>query len=143
MSDGAALDVRELLRLMCEQQATLSKLQQLVFEYALSETRPDLVTGSTPVVPAVNEPGLRNVLATVTSPVPEAVAPTYQDDVSSTEQTTGAAPPVPIAPEAYVGRHPLPKPARHRLRKRPSAPARSADSPFRRNTADASRRCAT
>ena len=44
MSEGAALDTRELLRLMCEQQATLGKLQQLVFEYVLADTRPDLAT---------------------------------------------------------------------------------------------------
>ena len=40
MSDGAALDTRELLRLLAEQQATITQLQRLVIEHVLAEGRP-------------------------------------------------------------------------------------------------------
>jgi hypothetical protein len=40
VSTGSALDVRELLPLIAEQQASLGKLQQLVVEHVLSESQP-------------------------------------------------------------------------------------------------------
>jgi hypothetical protein len=52
VSRGSALDVRELLRLLAEQQASLGKLQQLVVEHVLSESEPGPSTVNTSSAPA-------------------------------------------------------------------------------------------
>jgi hypothetical protein len=54
-SEGSARNVREVLRLIAEQQATLGKLQQLVVEHVLGENRPDPATGGMPVAQAGND----------------------------------------------------------------------------------------
>ena len=56
MCTSSALDVRELLRLLAEQQASLVKLQQLVVEHVLSESRLDPSTVNTPPVSAAKDP---------------------------------------------------------------------------------------
>jgi hypothetical protein len=48
----AVLDVRDLLRLTAEQQASLAKLQQLVVEHVLSESQLSFSTGDTWPAPA-------------------------------------------------------------------------------------------
>jgi len=52
MSEGSALDPRELLRLLAEQQANISQLQRLVIEHVLAEARPEAI----PDVPARPQP---------------------------------------------------------------------------------------
>ena len=55
MSQASALDVRELLRLIAEQQASLGKLQQLVVEHVLNESQLDTSTVSCAAAPAASD----------------------------------------------------------------------------------------
>jgi hypothetical protein len=94
MSEGSALNVREVLRLIAEQQATLGKLQHLVVEHVLGETRPDSAPGSTQVAHAAND----LVVAAASPPIvmqhmPETRTPTAQDDISTTESEPDNPPP--------------------------------------------------
>jgi hypothetical protein len=52
VSQGSALDVRELLRLIAEQQASLGKLQQLVVEHVLSGSQGERSTAVTSPAPS-------------------------------------------------------------------------------------------
>ena len=56
MTQGSGLDVRELMRLIAEQQASLVKLQQLVVEHVLSESQLDPSTVNTPPASAAEDP---------------------------------------------------------------------------------------
>jgi hypothetical protein len=55
VNKGSAMDVRELLRLIAKQQASLGKLQQLVVEHVLNESRLDPSTVSCPPAPAASD----------------------------------------------------------------------------------------
>ena len=46
ISQGSALDVRELLQLIAERQASLGKLRQLVVENVLAHSQPDSIYAS-------------------------------------------------------------------------------------------------
>jgi hypothetical protein len=84
MSDGSALNVRELPQLLAEQQAALGKLQQLVVEDVLSENRPDPPTVDTLEVPEASDSAVAPPVSVVISPTPETVAPPNPDGVLST-----------------------------------------------------------
>jgi hypothetical protein len=62
VSTSSALDVRELLRLIAERQASLAKLQQLVVEHVLSGSQLDPSTVNTPLASS-------DVVAAVVSPI--------------------------------------------------------------------------
>jgi hypothetical protein len=62
MSGAGALDTRELLRLLVEQQATITQLQRLVIEHVLAEARPGAVSETT--APLSAEPMSSSVPAT-------------------------------------------------------------------------------
>jgi hypothetical protein len=91
VSNGSTLDVRELLRLIAEQQASFVRLQQLVVEHVLSESQPGFSTVNTPPAPAASHP----VAATdVSNAAPPAYHTTSDPEVvRSTEPE-----PVPAAP---------------------------------------------
>ncbi|HLZ30478.1 MAG TPA: hypothetical protein VKV73_24435 [Chloroflexota bacterium] len=131
MSNGSTLDVRELLRLIAEQQASFVKLQQLVVEHVLSESQPGFSTVKTPPAPALSHPVAATDVSNAAPPAyhttsdPEVVRSTEPEPLhaapASTPHESGAAlsdPPqtVPPPPEE------LPSP--------PSALPSSTDSPF-------------
>jgi hypothetical protein len=83
VSDGSGLDVRELMRLIAEQQASLASLQQLVVEHVLSESQPGPSTVNTSSAPTASD-----LVATRDTPnvVPSAdEAPSGPDIVHSTK----------------------------------------------------------
>ena len=129
MSHGSALDVRELLRLLAEQQASLVKLQQLVVEHVLSESQLDPSMVNTPPAPAASDTAkdASNVVSATneTQSDPDVVRTTEPEPIpaalASTPPESGAAlsdPPDITAPPPEE----LPSP--------PSAPTFSTDSPF-------------
>jgi len=86
MSDiagGSALDVRELLLLIAEQQASLVNLQQLVVAHVLSESEPGPWTVNTPLAPAASDAVAAIDASNVVSPAQE--APSDTDVVRSPE----------------------------------------------------------
>ena len=131
MSQASALDVRELMRLIAEQQASLAKLQQLVVEHVLSEFQPGPSTIKTSLAPppsdlvaAVDAPSVVSpadevppdpdvVRLAEPEPVPAAPASTLSDggSVLSDPPATTSPPPEEL---------PAPSPA----------PTASTDSPF-------------
>ena len=80
MSDGAALDTRELLRLLVEQQATITQLQRLVIEHVLAEVRP-LAAADPPTA-------LRSELMPASIPAPAEPAPSEESHVALAEPET-------------------------------------------------------
>ena len=91
MSQDSSLDVRELLRLIVEQQASLAKLQQLVVEHVLSESQPGLSTADTSSAPAASDLVAKRDAPNV---VPSADEVPSDPDVAPSTQTE----PVPAAP---------------------------------------------
>jgi hypothetical protein len=130
MSD-TSLNVRELLRLLVEQQATLVKFQQLVVEHVLSESRPDPVTGGTSIASAASDLGAAPN-AMVSSPLPEVLGQPDQDDVSLSQRASVTAIPT-STPQENRGllpdsQEPVPSPPEELPST--SAPAAPTDSPF-------------
>ena len=82
MSEGSALNVRELLRLIAEQHATLVKLQQLVVEHVLVESRPGPTPGVVVVAPAATDAASDPM---VIPPQPATLAPADQGHATSSE----------------------------------------------------------
>src|SRR4051794_37294397 len=76
MSEGSALDPRELLRLLAEQQANISQLQRLVIEHVLAEAGPEAIAvapcSPTTSVPTRSEPMPAIVVARMPSEAPPA-----------------------------------------------------------------------
>ena len=80
MSDGAVLDTRELLRLLVEQQATITQLQRLVIEHVFAEVRP--LAAADPPATLRSEPMPASV------PAPAEPAPSEASHVAPTEPET-------------------------------------------------------
>jgi hypothetical protein len=131
MNDASALNVRELLLLLAEQQATLVKLLQLVVEHVLSESRPDPPTIDTPVV-RTDDPVIAPPVSTVISPTTETVAPSNLDIVSSSEREPVATAPALSPPESGASLLDPPESTPPAPGELPSAtaPTVSTDSPF-------------
>ena len=85
MSDGAALDTRELLRLLVEQQATITQLQRLVIEHVLAEGRPGAAADTTAALRPEPTP------ASVPAPAPAEPAPSEERHVASNEPEPASA----------------------------------------------------
>jgi hypothetical protein len=85
MSGGAALDTRELLRLLVEQQATITQLQRLVIEHVLAEARPGAATDTTAALRAEPMP------SSVPAPAPAEPAATEERYVASNEPETASS----------------------------------------------------
>jgi hypothetical protein len=131
VSQASALDVRELLRLIAEQQASLAKLQQLVVEHVISQSQPGPSTVNTSPAPAASDlVGTRDAPNVVSSadevpsdpdvvrltepePLPAALASTPPESGAVLPDPPDATPP----PAAEL---PSPSPA----------PTASTDSPF-------------
>jgi hypothetical protein len=126
-----------LLRLLVEQQASLSKLQQLVVEHVLCEDRPGPAAGRTSALPPLSEFVAANVAASASSLLTEPLARPDTSDVSLSE-TESITAPLTSSPEANDG-EPLPKtvaptaPSQTEIMPSPpvaAVPESGADSPF-------------
>jgi hypothetical protein len=95
VSEGAALDTRELLRLLVEQQSTITQLQRLVIEHVLAEDKP--VAAADPPAAPRSEPAP----ASIPAPAPEAPAPSEERHVAS-NQPEPASSSAPIVFDASV-----------------------------------------
>jgi hypothetical protein len=130
MSKGSALDVRELLRLIAEQQGTLVKLQQLVVDHVLSESQPRASTGDTRPARAARDLVVELDASEVVSPARQ--TPSDPDGVRSTQPEPGPGPPVSTPPEGAGVSDPsetTPPPPEESPSPH-SAPTLSTDSPF-------------
>jgi hypothetical protein len=129
MSEGSALNVRELLRLIAEQQATLVKLQQLVVEHVLAESRPGPTPGVVVVAPAVTDAASDPM---VVPPQPATLAPADQHQATSSEPEAVPSPAASTKPEkgAALPDAPaaIPPPPEESASAPPPTP--STDSPF-------------
>jgi hypothetical protein len=128
VSQASALDVRELLRLLAEQQASLAKLQQLVVEHLLSESQPG--PSSVNTSPATTDPVAPIDASNVVGPADE--TPSDQKVVGSTEPEPSPAETASTPPEgeAVLSDAPDTTPPRPEELPSPSAPSVSTDSPF-------------
>ena len=92
MSERPALDIRELLRLLADQQAALSQVQRLVIEYVLAENRPgaSAVVLSPPRATALTDPEPTPTIGP--SPAPAGPAPAVGSGAASTDPESAAAP---------------------------------------------------
>ena len=130
MSQASALDVRELLRLIAEQHASLGKLQQLVVEHVLSESQPGPSTVNT------SPPAANDLVATRDAPntVPSAdEVPSDPDVVRSTQTEPVPAASASTSPEsgAVLSNPPATtSPPPEEFPAPPSAPTVLTDSPF-------------
>jgi hypothetical protein len=128
VSTGSALDVRELLRLLAEQQASFVKLQQLVVEHVLSESQLGNWTVNTSSAPAGSDLVAEKDAANVDSPAYETTVDT--DVVPSTEPEPTPALPASTPPDRAVVSDP-PETTPSPLEELPSPrPAPTTDSPF-------------
>jgi len=106
MSQGPALDIRELLRLLTEQQATLSRLQRLVIDHVLAESRPGVLvaTPSSPIAaaaPTTPEPTTAAVASTTTPAEP--VCPDVRQDASYQAPESSPVTSVATVVEGHLG----------------------------------------
>jgi hypothetical protein len=131
VSTSSALDVRELLRLLAEQQASLVKLQQLVVEHVLADSQPDSSTIHTPPAPPASDLVAAIDASNVVSPAQE--TPSDPDLARSTESEPVPAAPDSAPPESGAVLSELPDtttPSPPQALPSPSAPTISTDSPF-------------
>jgi hypothetical protein len=91
VSDSAALDTRELLRLLVEQQATITQLQRLVIEHVLAEGRPGAAADTTAALGSEPTP------ASVTAPAPADPAPAEERHAAPNEAEAASASAVIVA----------------------------------------------
>ena len=125
MSEGSALDPRELLRLLAEQQANISQLQRLVIEHVLAEARLEAIavaaSSPTTAVPTGSEP----MPAIVVAPMPTEPLPPGGSGVTANEpeQTPETMPDTNADSAETVQDAPTPSGA-------PSDQPAPADSPF-------------
>jgi hypothetical protein len=127
VSQGSTLDVRELLRLIAEQQVSLGKLHQLVVEHVLSESQLCLTMVNTSWAPAATDPVLAIDTPNVVSPPLE--TPSDPDVVRSTEPEPIAATRAPTATESGAAVSD-PSDAIPPKELRTPTPTAAADSPF-------------
>jgi hypothetical protein len=133
VSNGSALDVLQLLRLIAEQQASVVKLQQLVVEHVLSEFEPGPSTINTASARAATDLVAATDASNVDSPAYE--TPADMDVVRSTEPEPIAAARAPTQTEtgAALSDPPdaTPPPPKELPSPTPSpAPTAPTDSPF-------------
>jgi hypothetical protein len=133
VSTGSALDARELLQLLAEQQASLVRLQQLVVEHVLSESQLDPSTVNTSSAPAASDLVAAIDASNVFSPAYERPSDTEVVRSTEPEQAPAALASTPAESGALVS-DPLvatPQPPKKLPSPSPSpAPTASADSPF-------------
>jgi hypothetical protein len=130
VSNSSALDVRELLRLITEQQVSVVKLQQLLIEHVLSESQLDPSTVNSPPAPAGNDQVTATHASCGVSPANEVASD--PDVARSTEAEPVPAAPASTPPEsgAVISDPTDTQPSTQAVPSPSPAPTASTESPF-------------